>query len=96
MKEIEANKLVLTSKDKVYQFDLNTNELSEIINLEDGEIFALVEGSNKELYVSTVNGNIYELDLVKHEIKNKYEINTSVYSLIIIDKKIYAGTKTSV
>jgi len=96
MKEIEANKLVLTSKDKVYQFDLNTNELSEIINLEDGEIFALVEGSNKELYVSTVNGNIYELDLGKHEIKNKYEINTSVYSLIIIDKKIYAGTKTSV
>ncbi len=96
MKEIADNKLVLTTKDKIYQFDLNTNQISELFNLDDGEIYALIQGSNQELYVSTINGNVYELDLEKNEIKNKYEINTSVYSLIIIDKMIYAGTRTSV
>ncbi|MBE4704443.1 hypothetical protein [Spiroplasma platyhelix] len=96
MKEIADDKLVLTTKDKIYQFNLNSNEMSEVLNLEEGHIFSLVQGTNQEIYVATEKGNIYELDLDAKSIKNSYQLNASVYSLVIIDKVLYAGTKTSV
>ncbi|WP_342253356.1 hypothetical protein [Spiroplasma endosymbiont of Zeiraphera isertana] len=61
------------------------------------KIFSLsIEDLNNKIYATTDNNNIYELDLCFSQVKNKYELNASVYSSLIVDKKLFAGTITNV
>ncbi|WP_252320965.1 hypothetical protein [Spiroplasma endosymbiont of Lariophagus distinguendus] len=65
--------------------------------MKDGKIFSLsIEDLNNKIYATTDNNNVYELDLSFSQVKNKYELNASVYSSLIVDKKLFAGTITNV
>ncbi|MBP1526032.1 MAG: hypothetical protein H9Q65_05780 [Spiroplasma ixodetis] len=55
--------------------------------MKDGKIFSLsIEDLNNKIYATTDNNNVYELDLSFSQVKNKYELNASVYSSLIVDK----------
>lgn len=65
--------------------------------MKDGKIFSLsIEDLNNKIYSTTDNNNVYELDSSFSQVKNKYELNASVYSSLIVDKKLFAGTITNV
>ncbi|BET39137.1 hypothetical protein [Spiroplasma ixodetis] len=64
--------------------------------MKHGKIISLsIEDLNNKIY-STTNNNVYELDSSFSQVKNKYELNASVYSSLIVDKKLFAGTITNV
>ncbi|WP_339043179.1 PQQ-binding-like beta-propeller repeat protein [Spiroplasma endosymbiont of Apeira syringaria] len=97
IKALSDTELILATEDKIYQYDLIKNEITEKINLKDGKIFSLsIEDLNNKIYATTDNNNVYELDSSFSQVKNKYELNASVYSSLIVDKKIFAGTITNV
>ncbi|WP_342257574.1 MULTISPECIES: hypothetical protein [unclassified Spiroplasma] len=65
--------------------------------MKDGKIFSLsIEDLNNKIYATTDNNNVYEHDSSFSQVKNKYELNASVYSSLIVDKKLFAGTITNV
>ncbi|WP_338962355.1 MULTISPECIES: hypothetical protein [unclassified Spiroplasma] len=97
IKALSDTELILATEDKIYQYDLIKNEITEKINLKDGKIFSLsIEDLNNKIYATTDNNNVYELDSSFSQVKNKYELNASVYSSLIVDKKLFAGTITNV
>lgn len=56
--------------------------------MKDGKIISLsIEDLNNKIYATTDNNNVYELDSSFSQVKNKYELNASVYSSLIVDKK---------
>ncbi|WP_425377259.1 hypothetical protein [Spiroplasma endosymbiont of Aleiodes alternator] len=60
------------------------------------KFFLSIEDLNKKIYATTDNNNVYELDSSFSQVKNKYELNASVYLSLIVDKKLFAGTITNV
>ncbi|WP_342266988.1 hypothetical protein [Spiroplasma endosymbiont of Villa modesta] len=97
IKALSDTELILATEDKIYQYDLIKNEITEKINLKDGKFFSLsIEDLNNKIYATTDNNNVYELDSSFSQVKNKYELNASVYSSLIVDKKLFAGTITNV
>lgn len=98
MKAPSDTELILATENKIYQYNLIKNEITEKINLKDGKIFSLsIENLNNKIYATADNNNnVYELDSSFSQIKNKYELNASVYSSLIVDKKLFAGTITNV